>query len=466
MNKSIQFALNGVEVAAECRPDTTVLEWLRSDAELRGTKEGCAEGDCGACSILLKKAGRNSFLATNSCILLMGQIEGASVMTVEGLAASQPSGHPVQVEIATNGSSQCGFCTPGIVCALAGLLEGNTDPEDKDIHDALAGNLCRCTGYRPIVDAAKSAAATMQGNLPDAAPKVAKSLVSGGGSEFHLPQSLDDLLALVKQHPHAVLLGGGTDISLAVAHARERWETAIVLGQVAELCTITDHEDAVEFGGAVTWEQTLPYLEQYWPSFATLVRRFGSTQIRSMGTVAGNLATASPIGDGAPALFVLDASVSIVGEDGERRIPIEEFFLDYRKSALKAGELIKTIHIPKPADDQSMRVYKVSKRYDQDISTVCGAFSISLKEGRVSKCRIAFGGVAATPVRCRGAEDALINKSLDEGTVQGVKHAIAEQLSPLSDLRGSADYRSHIAAALVDRLIADLEGQVVEVMAL
>ncbi|MEL6967504.1 MAG: FAD binding domain-containing protein, partial [Pseudomonadota bacterium] len=422
MVEPIRFSLNGNPVEAACRADVTVLEYLRLHAGLTGTKEGCAEGDCSACSVLFAATptvdGTESQLKpVNSCILLMGQVDGGALVTVEGLAASAQGGHPVQQAMAKNGSSQCGFCTPGIVTALAGLLENNASPSEAEIHDALAGNLCRCTGYRPIVEAAFAAALENKPALP---ATVSKPSVSAGQDEsrFLRPSSLDELQRMRRDDPEAVLLAGGTDLSLDVAHARSRWPLAILTNGVADLRAISETDSAITFGAAVTWDEMLPSLSAHWPSFATLVRRFGSAQIRAVGTLGGNLGTASPIGDGAPSLISLGAQITLAGSEGQRSLPLEDFFLDYRKTALSKDEIIAGITVPKLRADQQFRVYKVSKRYDQDISTVCGAFCVAVENDRITEARIAYGGMAAVPIRVGAAEAALLNQPLCEPSME------------------------------------------------
>ena len=369
MSQTIRFFLNGQKQEASVRPDTTVLDWLRSGPRLTGTKEGCAEGDCGACSVLIgdprfalrhaqdgdaHDEGDVHYQAANSCILAMGQIDGRALVTVEGLKTEQL--HPVQAAMAENGSSQCGFCTPGIVIALAGLAAqksaagaglaaANSQADDDAIHDALAGNLCRCTGYRPIVEAARKVGrATIAGPCVAAFAKIEpRATISAFGSTFHQPQSLNDLLQLRKEKPQAILLGGGTDLGVALADYHSDWDEVISLARVRELRAIRETENHLSFGAAVTWEEILASVTGYYLSFATLIRRFGSTQIRSMGTVGGNIGTASPIGDGPPALIALGAEIELASLNGHRFMALEDFFLDYRKTELRADEVIASV---------------------------------------------------------------------------------------------------------------------------
>ena len=469
MNQKIRFSLNNKPLEVDCRADMTVLEWLRGEALLRGTKEGCAEGDCGACSVLVSRSGPEhkgapDWVPANSCIMLMGQLDGGALVTVEGLAECGPDGHAVQARMAENGSSQCGFCTPGIVVALTGLLDRNNRPEEQDIHDALAGNLCRCTGYRPIVEAVQAAASDSPKRLPRPKKAGSSATAGGDGSQILQPGNLRELTGLLTRHRNATLLAGGTDISIDVAHAKARWPKIISTRCVEELRNLSATREGLTIGAAVTWEEILPAVQKKWPSLATLVRRFGSVQVRSMGTIGGNLATASPIGDGAPGLIALSAEIILASSKGERTMPLEDFFRDYRKTALRRGEVIRSVFIP--AGSKDMRVYKVSKRYDQDISTVCGAFNLRVAKGHVADVRIAFGGMAATPVRARKAEKFLTGKRLESDTVDEACRILGEEFTPMTDMRGDAAYRSMVAANLFHRYIAELSGETVEVMAL
>lgn len=464
-SEAIRFILNGEPVSASVRPDTTALDLIRLNLGLTGTKEGCAEGDCGACTVLVRRAD-GPRLAANACIMTAAQLDGAELTTVEGIKREGMMS-PLQEAMAANGSSQCGFCTPGIVMALSGLLERNEAPDEDAIHDALAGNLCRCTGYRPIVEAAKSAARIGAVAQEKAALPETQRQVSFGGSILHQPASLEELAKLRADHPDAVLLAGGTDLGVARADYHSDWDRIISTAHVAELRAIEETGDAWTFGAAVTWEEILGRVAEDYPSLATLIRRFGSTQIRSMGTVGGNIGTASPIGDGPPALIALGTTITLASAArGSRSIPLDDFFLDYRKTAMEADEVIVSVTVPRRKPDEEFRVYKLSKRYDQDISTVCGAFWIRREGGKVADCRVAYGGMAAIPKRAKASENKLLGANLDTESIREAVESLSQDFAPLSDWRGTADYRSKTAGALMTRFVRDLEGEPVEVMAL
>lgn len=459
-----KFYLNGRIVGHDSRPDMPLIEWLRTTRRLTGTKEGCAEGDCGACTVLVSKPDGNGFQAVNSCILSLGQVEGRSVITVEGLSAEGV--HPVQAAMAENGSSQCGFCTPGIVVSLAGLLAEKARPSEEEIHDALAGNLCRCTGYKPIVEAAKLAAENGLVELPHPESELPHAVVTdSSGSVFHRPQSLADFFMIRAANPSAVIVAGATDLGVALAEHASSWPVAIWTGGVRELRAISENADSWTFGAAVTWSEILAKTADAYPSLAVLLRRFGSTQIRNAGTIGGNIGTASPIGDGPPALIALGAKIALASAKGEHSMPLEDFFLDYRKTALHENEIIKSVTVPKPVAGQHFRVWKISKRYDQDISTVCGAFNLFMRDGKIASARIAFGGMAAIPRRVPTAENELMDELPTDAVFVRTADAIRAALKPLSDWRGTAEYRSEVAGNLAIRLGAELSGETVEVMA-
>ncbi|TCD11296.1 xanthine dehydrogenase small subunit [Oricola cellulosilytica] len=463
--EAIRFVLNGKTVEFAVRPDTTALDLVRLHAGLTGTKEGCAEGDCGACTVLLRR-GDGPRQAANACIMTAAQLDGTELTTVEGLKHDGAL-TPLQDAMAQNGSSQCGFCTPGIVMALTGLIEENPEPEETAIHDALAGNLCRCTGYRPIVEATKVAAKAKPASIARSVLPPLRSEIAVGGCVLHQPGDLAGLLELRGRYPDAVLLAGGTDLGVARADYHSGWDRIVSTAHVRELRAITATRDEWTFGAAVTWEEVLATVADDYPSLATLIRRFGSTQIRSMGTIGGNIGTASPIGDGPPPLIALGATITLASRaDGERSILLEDFFLDYRKTAMRPDEVIISVTLPRLKDGELFRVYKLSKRYDQDISTVCGAFWLRMEGDTVSECRIAYGGMAAIPKRAKSSENKIIGRPLDSESTRAAVEALSDDFSPLSDWRGSAEYRMKAAGALIQRLAHDAAGETVEVMAL
>jgi xanthine dehydrogenase small subunit len=453
-----RFVLNGETVEARgVSPSMTMLDFVREKRGLTGTKEGCAEGDCGACTVV--RVRRNGAVeAVNACLMQIGQADGEEILTVEGLEKLNGGAPvPVQQAMAEGDGTQCGFCTPGFVGALFALGQTGEAIDDETIHDALAGNLCRCTGYRPIVEAAR-AACRQPVTFTPATPSTAAPVQDGGGTVFHSPATLSDLIQIRAAHPDAMLLAGGTDLGLSVSKERKRPPVVISTANVAELRRIEETEDAVTFGAAVTYTEALPLIAQNWPSFARLIRRIGSRQIRNLGTIGGNVGNASPIGDTPPCLIALGATLTLAGPGGTRELATEDFFLDYRKTALRDGEVIRSIHIPKLKGGESFRVYKVSKRYDQDISAVVGAFRISRSNGSVASARIAFGGMAATPKRAAAAEAALGGADWTEDAFAAAGARTGEDFSPIDDHRATAGYRGKVAANIFLRLFRDLDG--------
>jgi xanthine dehydrogenase small subunit len=460
----IRFQLNGVPKSMEGMPPTmTVLDYLRGVERLTGTKEGCAEGDCGACTIVVAKPGSEGpcYEAVNSCLMLVPQLDGRDVLTVEGLVARNGGLHPVQTALVDADATQCGFCTPGFAMAMFAFSQDGSARDDDTIHEALAGNLCRCTGYRPIVEACRTLTPAPAGCFKDGSangarlPSGGDDIYRNGEQVFHLPSSLDALAKLRAEHPGAILLGGGTDLGLRVSKEREAFPAVIWTGGVAELKRIEETGGAIEFGAAATYSEALPLLEKHVPSFAALVRRIGSRQIRNLGTFAGNLATASPIGDTIPCLMALNAEVKLRAQTGVRVLPVEDFITGYRKTAMQTGEFIETIRIPVPQPGHVLKVYKLSKRFDQDISTVVAAFSIAIENGVVRGLRAAFGGMAAQAARAKHVEAALTGKPWMEQSLVDIDAAIAKDFTPMSDHRGGAGYRLRAAANLVRRLHAE-----------
>ena len=467
MGRAIEFILNGKRRSVSgAAPTMTALDWLRSAEFACGTKEGCAEGDCGACTIVLGEAEgeRLRYQAVNSCLVMLGQLAGKHVLTVEGLADADGTPHAVQQALVETDASQCGFCTPGFVMAMFAFFHsGENVDDDATIHDMLAGNLCRCTGYRPIVDAVKwaanadgdrfAAAETASVAALDALPEATGEAYGNASQSFHVPRTLAELLRIRAEHPDAYILAGGTDLGLLVSKERQALETVIHLSGVDELRYVRRTGSHLEIGAAATYTDALPEIEALYPSMAAMIRRIGSRQIRNLGTVCGNVGNASPIGDMPPCLIALDATVVLNAADGGRReIAIEEFFLDYRKTDLRASEIIEAVRIPHIEDHQVFHVYKVSKRFDQDISAVIGAFRLGFDDGTVTDVRIAYGGMAATSRRAHDCEAALAGAPWTAETAVAGAAALASDYAPISDFRASARYRATVAGNLVRRL--------------
>jgi xanthine dehydrogenase small subunit len=446
-------------------PTRTVLQYLRDDEGLCGTKEGCAEGDCGACTVTLAERDGNGgirFRAVNSCIMFVPALDGKQLVTVEHLAGADGALHPVQRAMVDHHASQCGFCTPGFVMSLATMHMAGETPDRAAIVDALAGNLCRCTGYRPILDAATAAlnapldTRRLQPHPNDLHRQLAalgtddETLdCEGAGRRFVAPRSLTELTGLLAREPMALILGGGTDVGLWVTKQHRDLPLVVATDHVAALRRIAATDAHVTIGGAVTYADAMEALAAMHPAIGALIRRIGSRQIRERGTIGGNVANASPIGDMPPLLLVLDAVLILASTEGVRRLPVEQFFQGYRTTALLAGEVLAAIEIPRPSGDTRLGVYKVSKRFDQDISAVCAAFALRLEGGRVVSMRIAYGGMAAIPRRATTAEDALTGKSWTVDTIRAAMAEVDAAFTPLSDMRASADYRTLVARNLL-----------------
>jgi xanthine dehydrogenase small subunit len=443
MADTIRFTLNGAPVEITgLSPMVTLLDWLRDHRGLKGTKEGCAEGDCGACTVVLERAdGKHE--AMNACIAMLGQMDGRSIRTVDGLSAKH-SVHPVQRVLAESDATQCGFCTPGFVMTAYAFAAGGEPPDLEVIHDALAGNLCRCTGYRPIVDAMKKVAGLATEPASPPAPRTASPVFDGA---FFAPRSLAELVALRAEHPDALLLAGGTDLGLHAGRERRPPKAVIHVAHVPELNVVDAGEKHLTFGAAVTYARAMPALVEAFPALRTYLARLGSRQIRTLGTIGGNLGNASPIGDMPPVLLALETTVTLVSRRGARALPLEEFFLDYRKTALAPDEVIQSFTLPRLWPGETFHCDKVSKRRDQDISTVAGAYRIRIRNGKVEDVRLAFGGMAATPKRANHAEAALLKDGFD-----AARAALVQDFQPIDDGRGSAAYRLQVAANLLCRL--------------
>jgi xanthine dehydrogenase small subunit len=450
MRETIEFRLGQQHRSLrDADPTMTVLDWLRMQERLTGTKEGCAEGDCGACTVVLvDRQGRHQ--AVNACVLFLPALDGKQLLTVEHLQAADGALDPVQAAMVSHHASQCGFCTPGFVMSLHALRMEGGAPDRPAVNEALAGNLCRCTGYRPIVDAALAACAEPAAAAPSAPPLPEGALaLTRGSAVCFAPRSIAELAATLERHPDAVIVAGGTDVGLWVTKQHRKLPVTVSLDAVAELSVISETADTIRIGAAATYADVLPVLEAYFPDFGALIRRIGSCQIRNRGTIGGNIATASPIGDTPPPLLALDASVVLREGGVQRTVPLETFFTGYRRTALTPGAFIERIDIPKPASGTAFRCYKVSKRLDQDISAVCGAFRLRLDGGVIADLRIAYGGMAATPLRLSSVEAALIGKPWTDTTIESAKAMLDSAMTPLSDMRASAAYRRSVARNLL-----------------
>ena len=470
--KNLSFRFRGETIALDrFSPRTTLLDWLREEVGAKGTKEGCGEGDCGACTVVLSRprGAALTYEPVNACILLLGQVDGAEVLTVEDLAEGEAL-HPVQQAMVDFHGSQCGFCTPGIVMSLFALYHQEEPARYADVCETLAGNLCRCTGYKPIIDAAL---ATCDGAPADrfevqvAERRTAIAALSDGrdlfvGDEhafFAAPASEAALADLTARFPKAVLLGGATDVGLWITKQLRDPKQIIWLGHVAGLDVIAPTADGVRFGATATLAQSTPHLRDLHPDLGALMARFGSRQVRESGTIGGNIANGSPIGDLAPALIALGARVELRKAGATRDLALEDFFIGYGKQDRAPGEYVSALLAPRLAGDQAFRAYKVSKRFDEDISAVMSAFRFTLDGDRIAEARIAFGGMAATPRRASGAETALVGARLsDRSSWSAAIDAIGREFTPLSDMRATAAYRSKVAANLLAKALLEVAG--------
>lgn len=459
MRDTIHFRLGADDVSLrDVDPTMTVLEYLRGPARLCGTKEGCAEGDCGACTVVLVDgAGRHQ--AVNACILFLPALDGRQLLTVEHLSGTDDTLHPVQQAMVAHHGSQCGFCTPGFVMSLF-ALRTEAKPDRTGVNEALAGNLCRCTGYRPIADAALAVCTGEEMPAAVSLPKPDGTLtLHHAGKRAIAPRTVDELAQTLLDHPDAAIVAGGTDVGLWVTRQYRKLALTVSLDAVGELHAIGETADTIRIGAAATYQDALPVLQRHYPDFGAIIRRIGSRQIRNRGSLGGNIANASPIGDCPPALLALDATLLLRRGDARRAIKLDDFFSGYRKTVLAPGEFIERIDVPLPRPDDSFRCYKVSKRFDQDISAVCAAFLIRIEDGIVQHMRTGFGGMAATPTRARAVEKTLVGQPWNEASIRTAQAAMDASFTPLSDLRASAAYRRTIARNLLFKCYLETSDQ-------
>lgn len=504
----IQFLLNDqLRQIDNLSPSTTILDYLRQHEDKKGTKEGCASGDCGACTVVIASVKDNQlhYQTANACITFVGTLQGKQLITVDDIAKftaitsqlSQPEPvasaagvqhfspsatplHPVQQAMVDFNGSQCGFCTPGIVMSLFAWAQ-NLDANDAnagtsrhDIEVALSGNLCRCTGYQPIINAAQHIAQQskdalrpsnereIQAQLNAIQTDDIPSLTALSGQQvqrFFAPRNIAELQSIIASYPDYRLVNGGTDLALEVTQNLKQFSTLVFVGNVEELNNIEETATELTLGAAVNYQRAEAKLEAHYPQFVSLIQRIGSTQIRNQGSIGANIANASPIGDTPPVLLALNAELTLAGENGTRRIALEKFFLDYKKTALQAGEFIAAVHIPLPTADSQLFAYKISKRIEDDISAVCMAIDVTITNNTVDDIRIGLGGMAAIPKRAYATEKALIGQAWTQENINNAMQIIASEFAPISDVRASDNYRITVTKNLLTRCFLEAQQQ-------
>lgn len=470
----IQFILNHSLIQLDdIQADKTLLDYLRLDADLKGSKEGCASGDCGACTVVIASPNKQGdvleYKSLNSCICLLGSLHGKQVITVDGLGAR--SLHPIQQALVDYHASQCGFCTPGFVMSLFAISKQKRNKQKKhysrhEIIESIDGNLCRCTGYRPIIDAAESVLDQsfiddFDAN-EDAILTQLKNIQLLQSECFFTPNNIQELTRYIEDYPQAKLLAGGTDLVLEITQGLQQFSHVIYLGNVKELNIVEQGEDKLIIGAAVSYEDCVEKLTEQYPALKSHLSRLGSLQIRNVGTIGGNVANASPIADMPPVLMVLDAALILQKGAESRRVLINDFYTGYKQTVMQSGEFIREIHIPNKKPDHYFNVYKISKRYADDISALCAAFYMHFKDGKIVSARIAFGGMAATVKRANYCEKSLSNQSLTNPSVkksvlENAQAEILKDYEPLDDIRASREYRLLMAQNCLQQLFLELE---------
>ena len=451
-------------------PNQTLLNFIRTELKKTGTKEGCAEGGCGACTVVIGELKNNKIIykAINSCITFVPYLHGKQLLVVENLSNTNSSPHPVQDAMVKFHGSQCGFCTPGFVMSLFSMYKNHSSYSSKLITDAISGNLCRCTGYRPIIDAAKSLNKIK--NVDSFSKnkkkfiKILKTINSknlsiiNNGKKYFSPSNIRELKKIIQKNPKAHFLSGGTDLSLIVTKERKDIDTIIDLKNISELDFIKTSKKYIEVGAVTPLIKFEKFILQYYPDFNSVLKRYGSIQIRNVGTIGGNIATASPIGDTLPILLSLNADITIEGKNKKKNISIKNFFQGYRKTKLKKGEFIYSIKIP-IYKKNIFKAYKISKRFDDDISSVCASFNLQIINKKIKNIKIAFGGMAEVPKRAINCEKNLNNKNLSLISFERAKNYLEKDFKPIDDMRATKEYRMEIAKNLLIKCFLEIESK-------
>ncbi len=478
-DNKIKFVLDGkvvtVDFNNDMKPTVTLLNYLRSLPGHKGVKEGCAEGDCGACTVVIAEPenGKMKYKAVNSCLVFLPMIHGKQVITVENLAETANNNlilHPVQKAVVESDGTQCGFCTPGVVMSLFGLYKNSVNPSRKEIEESLTGNLCRCTGYQPILNAGLTLPEDRSDKFYKDEPEIMEMLNqinSTSGSirlitdkqKYFKPNIVNELLILKSKYPDAEIISGATDIALKQTKKFELIERIIDISAIDSLKSISEEKSFYVIGAGATLEEIRNYFQNRLPVISDMLGVFASKQIRNLATMGGNLATASPISDTIPLLFALNAWVTVVGKDKEKTLPVEKFIAGYRKTLLESDEIIRDIVIPKPENNSVTKFFKVSKRQDVDISSVSAAFSIKKQNGIAKDVILAYGGMAEKTVRALKTEEFLLNKAWSKENIEQAMDILKTEFSPLSDVRAGAEYRKEVAASLLMKFFNSIKNE-------
>ena len=468
VSNTIQFIYNNQICSIENPdPNKTVLDYVRNDLKKNGTKEGCAEGGCGACTVVLGELNNSKLVykSINSCISFLPSINGKHLILVEDLMSKKNELHPIQEAMVKFHGSQCGFCTPGFIMSLFAMYKNFKKFDDEIIEETLSGNLCRCTGYRPIIDAAKSLNNKRDNDhFKKDQTKIISLLKKINNNEveiFHKnkkyfsPKSLNNLKKIIKKNPHSYFLSGGTDLSLEVTKLRGEIKSIISLNSVKELKFVKKNKNYIEVGAGVSLYDFQNIIKSYYLDFYNILKRYGSVQIRNVGTVSGNIATASPIGDTLPLLLSLDAVIKIQTKDTLKIIPLDQFFISYRKTKLKKGDFVYSVKIPINKKNY-FKAYKISKRFDDDISTVCASFNLLIEKNKIVKAKIAYGGMSEIPKRATSIEKILDNSIFSKELFLKAQNLIKDDFSPIDDMRASRNYRIEIAKNLLMKFFYEI----------